>query len=245
MIAASLERFATEIRHLQRTEVREVREPFAEGQAGSSAMPHKRNPEKAERVCGLARTIRANAMTALENVALWHERDISHTSAERIAIPDACFALDYITDMLAWIVDGLVIDADRMQANLESSYGLIYSQRVMLALTEAGVGRDDAYKRVQSYAMKAWDEGIQFRDLIEQDDVITSALNPAAMDAVLRPHLLHPAHHRLLRPPGSLAPAPLSPRLRRGKMPKAEGGSHRPAPPKFGTGPTKPANTNS
>ena len=187
VIAASLERFATEIRHLQRTEVREVREPFAEGQAGSSAMPHKRNPEKAERVCGLARTIRANALTALENVALWHERDISHTSAERIAIPDACFALDYITDMLAWIIDGLVIDADRMQQNLESSYGLIYSQRVMLALTEAGVGRDDAYKRVQSYAMQAWDEGIQFRDLIEQDDVITSALDHEAMNAVFDP----------------------------------------------------------
>ena len=187
VIAASLERFATEIRHLQRTEVREVREPFAEGQAGSSAMPHKRNPEKAERICGLARTIRANAMTGLENVALWHERDISHTSAERIAIPDACFALDYITDMLAWIIDGLVIDTDRMQQNLESSYGLIYSQRVMLALTEAGLGRDDAYKRVQSYAMKAWDEGIQFRDLIEGDDLITSALDRESMDAVFDP----------------------------------------------------------
>ena len=187
VIAASLERFATEIRHLQRTEVREVREPFAEGQAGSSAMPHKRNPEKAERVCGLARTIRANAMTAFENVALWHERDISHTSAERIAIPDACFALDYITDMSAWIIEGLVIDAERMRKNMESSYGLIYSQRVLLALTEAGVRRDDAYKRVQSYAMQAWDEGIQFRDLISEDDVITGALDEEAMDAVFDP----------------------------------------------------------
>ena len=187
LVAASLERFATEIRHLQRTEVREVREPFAEGQAGSSAMPHKRNPEKAERVCGLARTIRANAMTAFENVALWHERDISHTSAERIVIPDACFALDYITDMLAWIIDGLVVDAERMRANLDSSYGLIYSQRVLLALTEAGVSRDEGYKRVQKHAMRAWDEGIQFRDLISEDDVITDALDEAAMDDVFDP----------------------------------------------------------
>lgn len=184
LIAASLERFATEVRHLQRTEVREVREPFAEGQAGSSAMPHKRNPEKAERVCGLARTIRANAMTALENVALWHERDISHTSAERVAIPDACFALDYITDMMAWLVDGLVVDAVRMRENLDSSYGLIYSQRVLLALTEAGVAREEAYKRVQRYALQAWDEGVQFRSLIEEDEVIAGALDGAALDEV-------------------------------------------------------------
>ena len=140
LVAASLERFATEIRHLQRTEVREVQEPFMEGQAGSSAMPHKRNPEKCERVCGLARTIRANAMTALENVALWHERDISHSSAERILIPDACQALDYILDLFTWVMDGLVVDADRMLHNLDGSHGLVFSQRVLLALTEVRHG---------------------------------------------------------------------------------------------------------
>lgn len=188
LIAASLERFATEIRHLQRTEVREVQEPFVEGQAGSSAMPHKRNPEKCERVCGLARTIRANAMTALENVALWHERDISHSSAERILIPDACQALDYILDLFTWVMEHLVVDEARMRENLDGSFGLVYSQRVLLALTEAGMPRDDAFRRVQQHALAAWDSETQFRELLESDKAITNALDAAALDALFDPN---------------------------------------------------------
>ena len=187
LVAASLERFATEIRHLQRTEVREVQEPFMEGQAGSSAMPHKRNPEKCERVCGLARTIRANAMTALENVALWHERDISHSSAERILIPDACQALDYILDLFTWVMDGLLVDADRMLQNLDGSHGLVFSQRVLLALTEAGMGRDEAFRRVQTHALAAWDEETDFRARLETDQAITSVLDGSAMDGLFDP----------------------------------------------------------
>lgn len=187
LISASLERFATEIRHLQRTEVREAQEPFAEGQAGSSAMPHKRNPEKCERVCGLARTIRANALTALENVALWHERDISHSSAERILIPDACQALDYILDLFTWVMEHLVVDAERMRANLEGSFGLIYSQRVLLALTEAGMGRDEAFRRVQTHALASWDEQSDFRARLETDSAITAILDSSALDALFDP----------------------------------------------------------
>ena len=187
LVAASLERFATEIRHLQRTEVREVQEPFMEGQAGSSAMPHKRNPEKCERVCGLARTIRANAMTALENVALWHERDISHSSAERILLPDACQALDYILDLFTWVMDGLVVDADRMLQNLDGSYGLVFSQRVLLALTEAGMARDEAFRRVQTHALAAWDEQSDFRAHLETDEAITSVLDEQALCALFDP----------------------------------------------------------
>ena len=187
LVAASLERFATEIRHLQRTEVREVQEPFMEGQAGSSAMPHKRNPEKCERVCGLARTIRANAMTALENVALWHERDISHSSAERILIPDACQALDYILDLFTWVMDGLVVDADRMLQNLDGSYGLVFSQRVLLALTESGMARDEAFRRVQTHALAAWDEETDFRARLEADEAITSVLDRSALDGLFDP----------------------------------------------------------
>ena len=187
LIAASLERFATEIRHLQRTEVREAREPFAEGQAGSSAMPHKRNPEKCERVCGLARTIRANAFTALENVALWHERDISHSSAERILIPDACQALDYIIDMFAWVMDGLIVDEQRMLDNLNASHGLVFSQRVMLALTESGMSRDDAYHRIQTHAMRAWDESLPFRPLLESDEAIMQVVDAKTLDTLFDP----------------------------------------------------------
>ena len=140
--AASLEKFATEIRGLQRTEVHEVEEPFGAGQTGSSAMPHKRNPDLSERVCGLARLIRGNALTALENVALWHERDISHSSAERIILPDACMALDYILDLFTGIVRGMSVFPERMMANIESTRGLLFSQRVMLALIEAGMPRE-------------------------------------------------------------------------------------------------------
>src|SRR5215218_103927 len=167
--AASVERFATEIRHLARTEVREVQEPFGRGQKGSSAMPHKRNPIVSERLCGLARVVRAAATVGLENVALWHERDISHSSAERVVLPDAFLALDYMLDRFAWLVEGLVVDAGRMRRNLEASYGLVFSQRVLLALVESGLARDDAYRLVQRNAMRAWEEGQDFRELVRVD----------------------------------------------------------------------------
>ena len=173
VLAASLERFATEIRHLARTEVREVMEPFARGQKGSSAMPHKRNPVVAERICGLARVVRASATVSLENVALWHERDISHSSAERIVLPDSFLALDYMLDRFAWLVEGLVVDPGRMLHNLESSHGLVFSPRVLDALVASGLARDDAYRTVQRHALRAWDEEIDFRGLLEADpDVV-------------------------------------------------------------------------
>jgi adenylosuccinate lyase len=167
--AASIERFATEIRHLARTEVREVMEPFGRGQKGSSAMPHKRNPVVAERLCGLARVVRAAAVVGLENVALWHERDISHSSAERVVLPDAFLALDYMLERFAWLVDGLVVDEDRMRRNLDASQDLVFSQRVLLALVEAGIERDDAYRLVQAHALRAWEEERSFRALVEGD----------------------------------------------------------------------------
>jgi adenylosuccinate lyase len=169
LAAASLERFATEIRHLARTEVREVQEPFRRGQKGSSAMPHKRNPVVAERICGLARVVRAAAAVGLENVVLWHERDISHSSAERIVLPDAFLALDYMLDRFAWLVDGLVVDPERMRANVEASHGLVFSQRVLTALIARGHERDAAYRLVQRSAARAWEEGVDFRSLLEAD----------------------------------------------------------------------------
>ncbi len=178
--AASLERFALEIRHLARTEVREVQEPFGSGQKGSSAMPHKRNPIVAERICGLARVVRAAAQVGLENVALWHERDISHSSAERVVLPDAFFALDYMLDRFAWLVEGLVVLPERMRTNLESSHGLFFSQRVLLALVESGLARDEAYRLVQEHALRAWDEGLDFRALVEADPRIAGAIDVAA-----------------------------------------------------------------
>ena len=153
--AASLEKFALEIRHLARTEVAEVQEPFGRGQKGSSAMPHKQNPVVAERICGLARIVRAAATVGLENVALWHERDISHSSAERVVIPDAFLALDYMLDRFAWLVEGLVVRAERMRRNLESSHGLFFSQRLLLALVDSGLSRDEAYRLVQRHALRA------------------------------------------------------------------------------------------
>ena len=177
-IGASLEKFATEIRHLQRTEVREVEEPFMPEQGGSSAMPHKRNPEKCERICGQARLLRAYATTTLENVALWHERDISHTSAERIVLPDACLLLDYMLDLFSWIVEGLEVSPQRMHRNLDASFGLVYSQRVLLALVEqGGMQRDTAYKLVQAHAMTAWNEERPFFDLLSADATVTSTLS--------------------------------------------------------------------
>jgi adenylosuccinate lyase len=181
LTAASLERFATEIRHLARTEVREVAEPFRRGQKGSSAMPHKRNPIVAERICGLARVVRAAAVVGLENVALWHERDISHSSAERVVVPDAFLALDYMLDRFAWLMDGLVVHADRMRRNLEGSHGLVFSQRVLLALVGAGLSRDDAYRLVQRNALRAWDEEVDFRELVERDEEIRARIDPSVL----------------------------------------------------------------
>jgi len=169
LLAADLERFALEIRHLARTEVREVEEPFGAGQKGSSAMPHKRNPIVAERICGIARVVRGAALTGLENVALWHERDISHSSAERIILPDSFLAVDYMLDRFAWLVEGLVVRTERMRENLDSSHRLYFSQRLLLALVEAGLARDEAYRLVQRHAMRAWDEGLDFPDLVRAD----------------------------------------------------------------------------
>jgi adenylosuccinate lyase len=169
LAGAGLERFATEIRHLQRTEVREVEEPFREGsQKGSSAMPHKRNPIVSERISGIARLLRAYALTGLENVALWHERDISHSSVERVSLPDATILLDYAQHLAVRVVEAMTIHADRMRENLNATHGALYSQRALLALVEAGRSRDDAYRTVQQAAQRAWDEGIEFRDLLSE-----------------------------------------------------------------------------
>jgi adenylosuccinate lyase len=184
LCATSLDRFATEIRHLARTEVREVEEPFAAGMKGSSAMPHKRNPKVAERISGLARVVRAGALVGFENVPLWHERDISHSSAERIVVPDSFLALDYMLDRFAWIVDGLVVYPERMLRNLEASHGLVFSHRLLLALVESGLDRGEAYRLVQRNAMRAWDEERDFRELVRADAEITARLDEAALDAV-------------------------------------------------------------
>jgi adenylosuccinate lyase len=170
LAGAGMERFATEIRHLQRTEVREVQEPFRSGQKGSSAMPHKRNPIKAEQISGLARVLRGNAQAALENVALWHERDISHSSVERVILPDSTILLDYLQHRTTALVEGMTVDAERMRANLELTHGALFSQRVLLALVAAGTSRDDAYRIVQELAQRAWDEGIQLRELLAGDE---------------------------------------------------------------------------
>ena len=182
--AASLEKFALEIRHLARTEVREAEEPFARGQKGSSAMPHKRNPVVAERICGLARVVRSAALVGLENVALWHERDISHSSAERVVIPDAFLALDYMLDRFTWLIDGLVVRPERMLRNLEAGRGLFFSQRLLLALVEGGLERARAYELVQRAAMRAWEEEQDFDELARADPEISSALDSDAFDQV-------------------------------------------------------------
>jgi adenylosuccinate lyase len=184
LCATSLDRFATEIRQLARTEVREVEEPFAAGMKGSSAMPHKRNPKVAERICGLARIVRAAAIVGFENVPLWHERDISHSSAERVAIPDAFLALDYMLDRFTWIVDDLVVYPERMERNLWSSHGLFFSHRLLLALIESGLERADAYRLVQANAMRAWDEERDFAELVRADPAIVEHLDEAALTAV-------------------------------------------------------------
>jgi adenylosuccinate lyase len=183
LAGAGLERFATEVRHLQRTEVRELEEPFKEGQKGSSAMPHKRNPILSERICGIARLLRGYAQAGLENVALWHERDISHSSAERVALPDATILLDYAQQLATRLADGMVVHEDRMHANLELTSGALFSQRALLALVEAGRSRDEAYRIVQENAQRAWDEGTPFRDLL------SAAAPEVDLDAVFDPDL--------------------------------------------------------
>jgi adenylosuccinate lyase len=181
VVASSLDAFALEIRHLARTEVGEVQEPFGRGQKGSSAMPHKRNPVVAERICGLARVVRACSLVGLENVALWHERDISHSSAERVAIPDAFLALDYMLDRFAWLVEGLVVRPERMRRNLEASHFLFFSQRVLSGLVESGLARDEAYRLVQRAAMRAWEEELDFRELCRADDEIAARVDLASI----------------------------------------------------------------
>ncbi len=182
--ASSLDRFATEIRHLARTEVREAEEPFHAGMKGSSAMPHKRNPKVAERISGLARVVRAAAVVGFENVPLWHERDISHSSAERVVVPDAFLALDYMLDRFCWLVDGLVVHPDRMERNLWASHGLFFSHRLLLALVASGLDRGDAYRLVQRNAMRAWDEERDFPTLARADAEIAARLDPARLDDV-------------------------------------------------------------
>ncbi|HXU22913.1 MAG TPA: adenylosuccinate lyase [Tepidiformaceae bacterium] len=184
LIGASLEKFAVEIRGLQKTEVREVEEPFDEGQTGSSAMPHKRNPELCERVSGLARVLRGYAVTAMENVALWHERDISHSSTERIVFPDATLVLDYILHIFTGVLDRLTVFPEHMRENLERSYGLVFSQRVLLALIETGMSRQDAYAIVQRNAMKSWNTRSSFRDLLRQDPDVTGRLSDSDLDGL-------------------------------------------------------------
>jgi len=184
VVAASLEKIATEIRGLQRTEVHEVEEPFASGQTGSSAMPHKRNPELAERICGLARVIRGNALTALENVALWHERDISNSSAERMIFPESCLLLDYILRLATRILAGLQVCPERMKRNLASSHGLVYSQRVLLALIDKGLSRTRAYDLVQRNSMECWRTEREFLDLLKADPEVTAHLSPTELDGL-------------------------------------------------------------
>ncbi|MGI8407530.1 MAG: adenylosuccinate lyase [Actinomycetota bacterium] len=196
LTGASLERFAQEIRHLQRSEVREAQEPFAMGQKGSSAMPHKRNPIVCERVSGLARLLRAYAMTGFENVALWHERDISHSSVERVTFADACGLLDYMLEKMRWVIDGLIVDAGRMQTNLDASWGLVNSQSVLTALLAKGtLQREQAYEMVQRNAMIAWDEGRPLLELLKSDPEVTEHLDPSEIEGCFEPsRYLRDAH---------------------------------------------------
>ena len=184
LIAATLEKIATEIRSLQRTEIHELEEPFDEGQKGSSSMPHKRNPELSERICGLARLIRGHSVTALENVALWGERDISHSSAERIILPDACLALDYILSVFTRVMGDLRVYPQRMWENIESSRGLIFSQRVLLELVDKGMAREGAYAIVQRNAATGWDQGEDFRQLIKSDKEAAAYLSESELNAL-------------------------------------------------------------
>jgi adenylosuccinate lyase len=184
LIGASLERFATEVRHLQRSEVGEAEEPFQKGQQGSSSMPHKRNPEKCERVCGLARVLRGNASAAVENVALWHERDISNSSVERVILPDSCLALDYMLGMFTDIVAGMVVYPERMRANMDITQGVVFSQRVLLSLVEKGMSRQEGYYVVQRAGHVALDEHRPFRQTIAEEAEVRSRLTAAELDTI-------------------------------------------------------------
>lgn len=184
IVAGSLEKFATEIRALQRTEVREVEEPFKAGQTGSSAMPHKRNPELCERICGLARLIRGYALTSMENIALWHERDISHSSTERIILPDSCLALDYILNLFTSVMKGLQVYPENMRRNLDITHGLVFSQRVLISLIEKGMERQKAYTLVQRHSMKTWQEGSDFLASLKTDQEVTAYLTPEQLNAI-------------------------------------------------------------
>jgi adenylosuccinate lyase len=193
VVAATAESIATEVRALQKSDTLEAEEPFAKGQKGSSAMPHKRNPITAERVCGLARVVKANAQVGFDDVALWHERDISHSSAERVVLPDSFIALDYLLGKLEWILDGLVVYPDNMLANLNKTRGLIYSSRVLLALVDTGISREEAYEMVQRNAMTVWDDlqqarsGPSFRERLEMDPEAEATLTSDALDACFDP----------------------------------------------------------
>ena len=184
LIAAAIERFATELRHLQRTELREASEFFAPGQKGSSAMPHKRNPVLSENLTGLSRVIRSAVIPALENVVTWHERDISHSSVERFIAPDATTTLDFALNRLAGVIDRMIVDPARMATNLDSLGGLVDSQRVLLALTQTGMSREDAYRAVQRNAMAAWDGKERFSELLKQDPEITNLLDSDTIDGL-------------------------------------------------------------
>ncbi|TME35658.1 MAG: adenylosuccinate lyase, partial [Chloroflexi bacterium] len=188
VIAATLEQQATEIRALQRTEIGEAFEPFSSGQQGSSAMPHKRNPELCERICGLARLLRGYVVPALDNVAVWHERDISHSSAERVILPDACIALDYMLDLLRTIFDGLEVCPEAMTRNLDLTHGLVYSGQVLLALVESGLPRSEAYEIVQSAAKRVWSGEGDLQSLLAQDPRVTARLSPEDLAGLFDPN---------------------------------------------------------
>jgi adenylosuccinate lyase len=193
LIAATLEKIALEIRHLQRTEVREAEEPFSEGQKGSSAMPHKRNPVTCEQICGLARVVRANVQAVLENIALWHERDISHSSVERVILPDSAILTDYLLSKTQWVIDKMRVYPERMRRNIDLTHGLIFSGQLLLDLTAAGMLREDAYRLVQAHAMRAWEEDGDFRASVESDKEISYYLSLAGIEAAfsLGRHLVH------------------------------------------------------
>jgi len=183
LLAATCEKIALEIRHLQRTEVREAEEPFSAGQKGSSAMPHKRNPVTCEQICGLARVVRANAQAAFEDIALWHERDISHSSVERVILPDSAIIVDYLLGKTTWLISGLRVNVERMRQNLELTKGVIFSGQLLLDLAAAGMLREQAYKLVQGYAMQSWEEGTDFRAAIEADPAVQKLLAPEEVAA--------------------------------------------------------------
>jgi adenylosuccinate lyase len=193
LICATLEKIALEVRHLQRTEVREAEEPFSEGQKGSSAMPHKRNPVVCEQICGLARVVRANVQAAMENIALWHERDISHSSVERVILADSAILTDYLLSRTRWLVDGMRVYPERMRRNLESTHGLIHSGQLLLDLASAGMLREDAYRVVQRHAMNAWETGCDFQSAVESDQQVLSFLPIIKIKAAfsLDRHLAH------------------------------------------------------